>query len=166
MGQENSNKNYLFKKGKIGRGYEMLEQGQLPAEFFSPSVPKGYSFEEHFKAMKPFKWERKAMSKEENSDEKQIKSVSENDFEDNLEVGEDKPKYNLSSLSSALEKPDVSVRKAIFLLKNKGYEFKLDNVKEGGQHSYTEEDFAILSNVFSEVENGLAMQKAVDKVYF
>lgn len=56
FGEDYEDKNYLYIKSKIGRGYAALDGG-MPSEFFSPLIPfdKGFSFEEIFRAMKPLR---------------------------------------------------------------------------------------------------------------
>jgi DNA-binding transcriptional regulator YhcF (GntR family) len=54
FGEDYEDKNYLFIKSKIGRGYAALDGG-MPSEFFSPLIPfdKGFSFEAAFAQMEP-----------------------------------------------------------------------------------------------------------------
>lgn len=54
FGEDYEDKNYLYLKSKIGRGYAALDGGQ-PSEFFSPLIPfdQGFSFEALFSKMKP-----------------------------------------------------------------------------------------------------------------
>lgn len=54
FGEDYEDKNYLYIKSKIGRGYAALDGG-MPSEFFSPLIPfeTGFSFEEIFVQMKP-----------------------------------------------------------------------------------------------------------------
>lgn len=54
FGEDYEDKNYLYIKSKIGRGYAALDGG-MPSEFFSPLIPfeSGFSFEKVFIPMKP-----------------------------------------------------------------------------------------------------------------
>ena len=54
FGAAYEDKNYLYLKSKVGRGYAALDGGQ-PSEFYSPLIPydQGFSFEEVFAQMKP-----------------------------------------------------------------------------------------------------------------
>ncbi|MDR0298780.1 MAG: hypothetical protein LBI13_01645 [Streptococcaceae bacterium] len=56
FGQDYEDKNYLYIKSKIGRGYAALDGG-MPSEFFSPLIPfdQGFSFESVFLQMAPLK---------------------------------------------------------------------------------------------------------------
>lgn len=56
FGEDYEDKNYLYIKSKIGRGYAALDGG-MPSEFFSPLIPfeEGFSFEALFAKMKPLK---------------------------------------------------------------------------------------------------------------
>jgi hypothetical protein len=58
FGEDYEDKNYLYIKKKIGRGYAALDGG-MPSEFYSPLIPfeTGFSFEALFAKLKPLKKE-------------------------------------------------------------------------------------------------------------
>ena len=110
FGEEYEDKNYLFIKSKIGRGYATLD-GEMPSEFFSPLIPfeTGFSFEEIFAKMKPLK-----------SVEGKLKVEEQPTGQDEEEEEET---YTASSLAKALKLSATTVTRLLGYLSESSYEF-------------------------------------------
>lgn len=108
FGEEYEDKNYLFIKSKIGRGYAALD-GEMPSEFFSPLIPfdAGFTFEAVFAKMKPLK-----------SREGKLKVQ-----EKPIEEDEEEETYTASSLAKALKLSATTVTRLLAYMSESGYEF-------------------------------------------
>jgi hypothetical protein len=103
FGEGYSEKNYLFIKNKIGRGYAALD-GERPSEFFSPLIDfnSGFSFESVFAQMKPlYRVQKKKEAKEET--------------------------YNLSELAKEFHLSTTTLTRVVQYLKESAYEFILQS---------------------------------------
>ncbi len=117
FGEDYSEKNYLFIKNKIGRGYAALD-GEQPSEFFSPLIDfaSGFSFEAVFSKMKPL---YKVQKKKETSEEKS---------------------YALLDLAKAFQLSATTLSRLVQHMKEADYKFK-----SSGKYSQKEKE--ILSQI-------------------
>lgn len=118
FGEDYEDKNYLYIKSKIGRGYAALDGG-MPSEFFSPLIPfdKGFSFEAVFsrmKALEPSRQKKKTQRQEE--------------F------------MTLAQLAESLELSSSLLARLVGYLSESGYVFQ-------GQGRYRVKDQALLNKV-------------------
>jgi DNA polymerase III delta prime subunit len=126
FGEDYEDKNYLYIKSKIGRGYAALDGG-MPSEFFSPLIPfdKGFSFEEIFVKMKPL----------EAKGQKQTDTRLEASLEETLEETSEKLS-TLSELAQSFQLSATTLTRVVHYLEEAGYEF----TEETGHYNILDQD--------------------------